>query len=97
MSGGKQNLSKNTEIISASEIGQYQFCSISWFLQKCGYKPVSSMIDSGLKKHIKLGEMIEFTNANIKKSKLISYIGYLILIIAVIIFLIEVISWSSPF
>jgi len=92
MRGGKRNLSKNFEIISASEIGQYQFCSISWFLQKCGYKPESSMLSIGLKKHTKLGEIIDFTQSNIKKSKLLSYIGYLILIISVLIFLAEVIT-----
>lgn len=88
----KQNLFKSSEIISASEIGQYQFCSISWFLQKCGYKPESPMLNIGLNKHTKLGEIIDFTQSNIKKSKLLSYIGYLILITAVIIFLIEVVT-----
>ena len=87
----KQNLSRNTEIISASEIGQYQFCSVSWFLTKCGYKPNSPMIDNGLNKHKEIGEIIDFTQSNIKKSKLLSYVGYFTLIIAVIIFLFEVV------
>ena len=88
----KQNLPKNSEIIRASEIGQYQFCSTSWLLQKCGYKPESPMLSTGLKKHTELGETIEYTQVNIKKSKLLSYIGFLILILSVLIFLLEVVT-----
>lgn len=88
----KQSLSRASETISASEIGQYQFCSVSWFLVKCGYKPKSPLLDKGLNKHKEIGEIIEFAQSNIKKSKLLSYIGYLILITAVIIFLFEVVT-----
>lgn len=88
----KQTLFKTTEIINASEIGQYHFCSISWLLEKCGYKPKSPMLDVGIKKHTELGEIIDYTQTNIKKSKFLSYVGYLLLIAAVIIFLFEVIT-----
>jgi len=82
---------KNTDIISASEIGQYHYCSMAWYLQKCGYEPKSIFLESGVKKHRELGQIIDQTQRNYKKLKIYSILGYLTLIIAVIIFIFEVI------
>jgi CRISPR/Cas system-associated exonuclease Cas4 (RecB family) len=82
---------KNNDIISASEIGQYYFCSMAWYLQKCGYKPDSPFLEMGAKKHIKLGEIIDETQNKTKKSNTFATIGYLLLICAVLIFIFEVI------
>ena len=87
----KQTCFKDTDVISASEIGQYHYCSIAWYLQKCGYKPKSPMLDIGIKKHLELGKVIDYTQINIKKTRTIAFIGYLLLIIGVLIFLYEVI------
>jgi hypothetical protein len=91
MSIKKQTYFKDTDIISASEIGQYHYCSVAWYLQKCGYEPKSPMLDVGIKKHLELGKVIDYTQANIRKTRAISIIGYLLLIIGVMIFLFEVI------
>lgn len=91
MSIKKQTYFKDTDIISASEIGQYHYCSVAWYLQKCGYEPKSPMLDIGIKKHLELGKVIDYTQANIRKTRAISIIGYLLLIIGVMIFLFEVI------
>ena len=91
MRNTKQTSFKNKDIISASEIGQYYFCSKAWHLQKCGYKPQSLLLDVGTKKHIDLGRIIDNTQKNIKKSKIFATIGYLLLAVAVIVFLFEVI------
>ncbi len=87
----KQTCIKETDVISASEIGQYQYCSIAWYLQKCGYKPKSPMLDIGTKKHLELGELMDYTQINIKKTRNIAIIGYFLLIIGILIFLFEVI------
>ncbi len=87
----KQTCFKDTDVISASEIGQYHYCSIAWYLQKCGYKPKSPMLDIGIKKHLELGKVMDYTQINIKKTRTIAFIGYLLLIIGVLIFLFEVI------
>ena len=87
----KQTYFKDTDLISASEIGQYYYCSIAWYLQKCGYKPISPMFDIGTKKHLELGKVMDYTQINIKKTRTIAGIGYLLLIIGVLIFLFEVI------
>ena len=88
----KQNRFKGTEIINASEIGQYHYCSMAWYLQKCGYEPKSPLLDVGIKKHTELGEIIDYTQINIKKSRVLAIVGYLLLIIAVLVVLFEVIT-----
>lgn len=87
----KQTLIKTTDIISASEIGQYHYCSIAWYLQKCGYEPKSPLLDIGIKKHVELGKVIDYTQTNIRKSKLFAIVGYLLLIATVLIIIFEVI------
>jgi len=86
----KQSCFKDTTIIKASEIGQYCYCSIAWYLQKCGYEPKSPMLQIGIKKHEDLGKIIELTQKSSKKSKVFAIVGYSILIFGLLIFLFEV-------
>ena len=92
MVSAKRAFFKSTDIIRASEIGQYHFCSIAWYLQKCGYEPISPMLDFGVKKHIELGKIMDYTIANIRKSRVIGIIGYLLLIIGFLILFFGVIQ-----
>jgi hypothetical protein len=87
----QQNLSKASDVLNASEIGQYHYCSLSWYLQRCGYEPKSPSLKNGVKKHAEFGDIIDYTKAYTKKSNVFSYIGYLLLITAVLIVLVEVI------
>jgi len=87
----KKNNIRKSDIITASEIGQYQYCSQAWFLQKCGYKPKSPMLDVGLKKHENLGKILYYTEICDKKWKTYLMIGFLLFIIAIIIILFEVV------
>ena len=82
---------KGSDIIRASEIGQYHYCSVAWYLQKCGYEPKSHYLDIGTKKHEELGFAIDQVNTNIKKSRVFAYLGYLLLIVGILIFIAEVI------
>ena len=86
----KTKFSEN-DVISASEIGQYYFCSNAWFLQKCGFKPVSPQLDIGLKKHEALGKIINDTEKEIKKSNIFLLFGIIFLIISLLILFFEVI------
>ena len=87
----KSNRLNNSDIIRASEIGQYHYCPVSWYLQKCGYKPKSQYLEIGKKKHEELGIRIDNLNVNIRKYKTFEILGYLFLIVGVLIFLFEVI------
>lgn len=91
MRSTRQTSFKNTDIISASEIGQYHYCSVAWHLQKCGYEPQSLLLDEGVKKHKQLGEVIEKSQKNIRKSRLLSTIGYILLLITTFLFISEVV------
>lgn len=87
----KQKCFKDTNIIRASEIGQFCYCSIAWYLQKCGYKPKSPMLEIGIKKHEDLGKIVESTQDISKKSRVFAIVGYSILIFGILIILFEVI------
>jgi len=82
---------KNNDVIRASEIGQYYFCSMAWYLQKCGYAPESPYLELGAKKHIRLGEILDETESKTRKSNIFALIGYLLLICVVLIFIFEVV------
>ena len=91
MASTRQTRFKNTDILNASEIGQYHYCSIAWHLQKCGYEPQSLLLDEGTTKHEELGRIIDNTQKNIRKSRVFAIIGYLLLLITSIIFIFEVV------
>ena len=80
-----------SDIIRASEIGQYQYCSISWKLQKNGYRPNSLYLKKGIKNHISHGKIIDYTNEKLKKSKILNLIAYLLLFFSLFIIVFEVI------
>jgi hypothetical protein len=82
---------KETDIISASEIGQYHFCSIAWYLKKCGYQPESLLIKAGTVEHEKLGKILDNVETDSRKSKFVAIVGYFLLFLAAIFFLLEVI------
>lgn len=82
-------IEKNS-VISASEIGQYCFCSISWYLQKQGFKPNSELLEIGHKKHDEIGQLIKKTEIKIVKSKILALIGYIVLFLSIFILIFEV-------
>ena len=81
---GKQTTLKTKDVINASEIGQYAYCSVSWYLQRCGHKPDSPLLEIGKKAHINLGNTIDTIQRDIRHSKLFAIIGYLLLFFAII-------------
>lgn len=87
----KQTQLKGTEILSASEIGQYQYCSIAWYLQKCGYEPQSHFLDVGAKKHAELGHIMDSVQTKTKTSRALAIVGYLLIAIAILLILYGVI------
>ena len=44
----KTGLIKNRSVLTASEIGQYHYCPVSWFLQKEGFEPQSPHLQKGI-------------------------------------------------
>lgn len=78
-------------VISASEIAQYHFCPMAWYLQRCGFEPASECLTFGKDKHVELGRVIHSTEKIIKGSRILAIIGYLLLVAAVLLLIYEVI------
>ena len=79
------NKETEKQIINASEIGQYHFCSLAWYLQKKGYKSKSSFIKRGEEKHHIYGKNILRLKKNKKFVKILYIAGILCLFIALIL------------
>ena len=82
--------SERNTVLSASEIGQYCYCSIAWFLQKQGFKSDSELLKIGQKKHDDLGQLIKEIEVKMIKSKILELIGYIVLFIGILIIIFEV-------
>lgn len=51
---GKRLQNKN-DVLSASEIAEYAYCSVFWYLQRCESDFDSSHLEKGAKKHLRAG------------------------------------------
>ena len=86
----KQTSLTRSNVISASEIAQYVYCPMSWYLQQCGYEPESPFLEIGKKAHIELGNKIDLIKTETRRSRKYAVIGYLLLIVAIVIIFLEV-------
>lgn len=76
------------DVINASEIGQYLFCPMAWYLQRCGYKPKSEFLSTGKNKHVELGRIMYYAERNAMRHKVLAFAGYSLLVIAILLFLV---------
>jgi len=74
-------------ILKASEIGQFIYCPVAWYLQRQGYKVESPVLDRGLEKHVDLGEQIDTVTEAEKKSQLFFFVACGLILIAGLVFL----------
>ena len=80
-----------SDIISSSELSQFNYCSVAWYLQKIGYEPKSPKIDIGLNKHVKVGKIIDKTKRRTRINRILASFGYLLLLLGIILLIIGVI------
>jgi CRISPR/Cas system-associated exonuclease Cas4 (RecB family) len=83
-------MQKQSDVIRASEIGQYCYCSQAWYLQKCGYRPESPQLEIGRQQHTRLGDTLDQVHVLKKRAHHYALIGGLLLGIACILFLLGV-------
>jgi hypothetical protein len=88
---GKQVLPKKSTVLSASEIGQFVFCSCAWQLRRMGFEPESPFLKPGKDAHVALGEQIENLERTMKISRWYAVIGVMVLCVALLLFLFGVI------
>lgn len=87
----RQTSFKHSDVISASEIGQYHYCSIAWYLRKCGYEPVSPLLNVGAEKHAQLDNVLNKTERGMKRAVFLATIGFLLLTLAFLIIIFGVV------
>jgi hypothetical protein len=72
-----------SNIIRSSEIGQYLYCSMAWYLQRCGYQPESIKLDEGTQKHIMFGNSIDTIHHKMKRSHQYAVLSILFFIVVI--------------
>ncbi|MCJ7697935.1 MAG: hypothetical protein MUO73_06365 [Thermoplasmata archaeon] len=88
---GKRSLLKKTDVLSASEIGQYIYCSCAWQLHRCGYEPESPFLESGKQVHVAMGNKIDGLEGKMRYSRLLVLLGFVMLCVAFLLVLFGVI------
>jgi len=84
---GKQSLPKKTMVLSASEIGQYIYCSYAWYLHRCGYEPESRFLDPGKQAHVALGNRIDDFDLRMRHAWWYAILGMFVLALAALLLL----------
>ncbi|GEM_PF-1072924 len=69
------------EVITASEIGQHEYCSTGWYLRKCGHEPKSSKPGVGADAHVDLGKKISGIQRLEKRSRETLRVAYVLILI----------------
>ncbi|MDD4162031.1 MAG: hypothetical protein PHW87_06065 [Methanothrix sp.] len=78
--------------ISASEISQYVYCPVSWYLKRSGVKPQSGGLKTGIVEHKKAGGRLILLERREKAAGIFRLLGYLSAIVAVL--LLGLILWT---
>lgn len=81
---------KRKPTIFASEIGQYHYCPVAWYLKKSGYKPSSPHLNLGMKKHNRYGEILKRRTSVNTYSKWFIICGILGLSLSFVLLILEV-------
>jgi len=71
--------------ISASEISQYVYCPVSWYLRRCGVQPQSSGLKRGIDAHEKAGDRLVLLEKREKAGEMFRLLGYFSAIVAVLL------------
>ena len=74
-------MKQDDSLFSASEVGQFTFCSVSWFLKRKGYRsPPSKKKSHGMRIHDKIGKKTHRFDWLVRLSYLFIFGGIIILL-----------------
>jgi len=76
--------------ISASEIAQFHFCPMSWYLWKQGFSPASIHLKSGKMKHKKIGHLLTRSIILKKMVVMLEAVGVFLVIFSLLFYIIQV-------
>ena len=68
------------DIIRASEISQYVYCPIAWYLERCGSAPESPSLERGTDEHTKAGKRLSQIQNQERSLRIVRILEYLALI-----------------
>ena len=88
---GKRTKSNIADVLSASEIGQYLYCSRAWQLHRMGYEPESPFLEPGKQAHVMLGNQLDHLETRLWSSRWLTVIGIALLCMSILLLLLGVI------
>ncbi len=68
------------DIITASEISQYAYCPVAWYLERCGSIPESPSLEKGRREHIEAGERLLQIQSHERSLRIVRLLEYLMII-----------------
>jgi hypothetical protein len=88
---GKRSTSNRSNVLSASEIGQYIYCSYAWKLRRMGYTPESPSLEPGTQVHIDFGNRLDAFESRLRSARWYAIIGLVMLVISLLLLFLGVI------
>ena len=82
---------KRQRIITASEIGQYTFCSVSWKLQQQGFTPDERVFEQGNLHHHNYGQQLQTYTHQKGHSKKLLLTGIILILFSSLLILMRLI------
>ncbi|MFA6226820.1 MAG: hypothetical protein WC620_11785 [Methanoregula sp.] len=77
--------SSGSKPISASEISQYVYCPVSWYLKRSGVQPQSGGLKRGIVEHEKAGGRLILLEKRDRAAGIFRLLGYFSAVIAILL------------
>lgn len=74
-----------SEVIAASEISQYVYCPVSWYLKRMGAPARSPYLERGIREHIGAGKRLSLLEKKDKSSRAFRLLEYSSLLFAILL------------
>ncbi len=87
-------MKKDGRVFSASELGQYMFCSVSWYLKRQGHQSASTKKKShGMMVHDEIGKKMYRSQWLIRVSYLLICCGIVLFLFVLLTHVFNIIGW----
>lgn len=87
-------MNQKDRLFSASELGQYTFCSVSWYLKRQGHhSPPSKKKSYGMMVHDEIGKKMLRSQWLIRFSYILIVSGSVLFLIVVLAIWLNIIGW----
>jgi CRISPR/Cas system-associated exonuclease Cas4 (RecB family) len=74
-----------SEVIAASEISQYVYCPVSWYLKRTGAPPRSPNLARGIREHIGAGKRLSLLQKRENSSRAFRLLEYFSVLVAILL------------